>query len=48
MPYERAELMQQRSDYPYAGELVRLYCGLEDAADLEADVLQALAKLQES
>ena len=48
MPYERAELVQQRSDYPYAGELVRLYCGLEDAADLEADVLQALAKLQES
>ncbi len=46
MPYERAELVQQRSDYPYAGELVRLYCGLEDAADLEADVLQALDKLQ--
>ena len=47
MHYDRAELAQ-RSDYAYAGELVRLYCGLEDAADLEADVLQALAKLARS
>ena len=35
----------QRQQHAPAGEVVRLYCGLEDAADLQADLAQALRVL---
>ena len=44
MHYDRAELGRRRSSKPQ-GELIRLYCGLEDAVDLQADVAQALRVL---
>ncbi len=44
MHYDRAELGRRRSSKPQ-GELIRLYCGLEDAADLQADWVQALDAL---
>jgi cystathionine beta-lyase len=42
MHYDKAEIHRRRSAQPYAGEVVRLYCGLEDAGDLQADLAQAL------
>ena len=44
MHYDKAELRRNRQQHAPAGEVVRLYCGLEDAADLQADLAQALQK----
>ncbi len=44
MHYERGDLRRRGARQP-TGELIRLYCGLEDAADLQADLAQALAGL---
>jgi cysteine-S-conjugate beta-lyase len=43
MPYHIAS-MRPGSHWPHRGTLVRFYVGLEDEADLRADVEQALAK----
>ena len=45
MHYDKAELRRNRQQHAPAGEVVRLYCGLEDAADLQADLAQALRVL---
>lgn len=45
MHYSQEELNHRRGQQPIRGELVRLYCGLEDAADLQADIAQALRQL---
>jgi cystathionine beta-lyase len=42
VPYDLASM---RDPVPYAGTLVRLSIGLEDEADLRADLAQALARL---
>jgi cystathionine beta-lyase len=41
------EMKRIRKTWPYQGELVRLYIGLEDADDLIADLQQALARLED-
>lgn len=43
MHYGQAELRRNRRQRAAAGELIRLYCGLEDASDLQADLAQAMA-----
>lgn len=43
LPFDMRKI---RSSWPYAGGLVRLYIGLEDADDLIADLEQALTFLQ--
>lgn len=45
MHYDKAELRRNRQQHAPAGEVIRLYCGLEDAVDLQADVAQALRVL---
>ncbi len=45
MHYDKAELRRNRQQHAPAGEVVRLYCGLEDAADLQVDLAQALRVL---
>jgi cystathionine beta-lyase len=45
MPY-RMKSMRTAVKWPHAGVLVRFYIGLEDEADLRADLEQALAGLQ--
>jgi len=45
MPYQVDEL-RTASHWPYRGALVRFYVGLEDEADLRADLARALAVLQ--
>jgi cystathionine beta-lyase len=45
MHYDQADLRRNRQHAAPAGELIRLYCGLEDTADLQADWAQALARL---
>ena len=45
MHYDKAELRRNRQQHAPDGEVVRLYCGLEDAADLQADLAQALRVL---
>ncbi|GLU34607.1 cystathionine beta-lyase [Trinickia caryophylli] len=42
MPYDIAS-MRTASQWPHRGTLVRFYMGLEDEADLKADIEQALA-----
>ncbi|WP_028224794.1 cystathionine beta-lyase [Paraburkholderia ferrariae] len=44
MPYH-IDSMRTASRWPHRGTLVRFYVGLEDEADLRADIEQALAKL---
>jgi cysteine-S-conjugate beta-lyase len=44
MPYH-IDSMRTASRWPYRGTLVRFYVGLEDEADLRADIEQALATL---
>ncbi|WP_321841349.1 cystathionine beta-lyase [Paraburkholderia bannensis] len=44
MPYDIAS-MRSASSWPYRGTLVRFYIGLEDEADLRADIERALATL---
>lgn len=45
MHYDRAELRRNRQHNAPDGEIVRIYCGLEDAGDLQADFAQALQAL---
>ncbi|MBB5399685.1 MULTISPECIES: cystathionine beta-lyase [Paraburkholderia] len=44
MPYDIAS-MRTAAEWPHRGTLVRFYIGLEDEADLRADIEQSLAKL---
>lgn len=44
MPYDVAS-MRTAGDWPHRGTLVRFYVGLEEEADLRADIERALAKL---
>lgn len=44
MPYDVAS-MRSASRWPYRGTLVRFYVGLEDEADLQADIERCLAAL---
>lgn len=44
LPFEMNKI---RKSWPYQGELVRLYIGLEDTGDLIADLQQALSNLEE-
>lgn len=44
MPYDIAS-MRTAASWPYRGTLVRFYVGLEEEADLRADIDSALAKL---
>jgi len=39
MPYDVASM---RPDWPHRGTLVRFYVGLEDEADLRADIERAM------
>lgn len=43
MPYN-VRSMRTASQWPHEGVLVRLYVGLEDEADLRADIESALGK----
>jgi cystathionine beta-lyase len=45
MHYSRTELRSKRQHSAPDGEIVRLYCGLEDADDLQADLALALQSL---
>jgi cystathionine beta-lyase len=45
MPYD-IKSMRTAGDWPHEGVLVRFYIGLEDQADLQADLEQALAGLE--
>ncbi len=48
MHYDRADLNRRRSaqgNPALAGEVIRLYCGLEDASDLQADLSLGLQSL---
>jgi cystathionine beta-lyase len=44
MPYDIAS-MRTAASWPHRGTLVRFYIGLEDEADLRADIERALATL---
>jgi cystathionine beta-lyase len=44
MPYDVAS-MRTEGQWPYRGTLVRFYIGLEEEADLRADIEQCLKAL---